>query len=95
LLNYCSEQASGCRVARVAGVESEADLPFAVVQELCTPMVDRLEGLPGPQQDAPSIAFGTLAGPHRVQQLTQRLALAAPAALPGSGSAGGPHHARW
>ncbi|GAA3080539.1 LuxR family transcriptional regulator [Pseudonocardia yunnanensis] len=58
LLNFVSEQASGCRVARVAGVESEADLPFAGLQQLCTPMVDRLDGLPGPQQDALRVAFG-------------------------------------
>ncbi|WP_433298749.1 AAA family ATPase [Pseudonocardia sp. CA-142604] len=58
LLDVVSEQASGCRVARVVGVESEADLPYAGLQRLCTPMVGRLEGLPGPQQDALRIAFG-------------------------------------
>ncbi|HEY4418487.1 MAG TPA: AAA family ATPase, partial [Pseudonocardia sp.] len=62
LLNVVGEQASGCRVARVVGVESEADLPFAGLHQLCTPMLDRLEGLPGPQLDALSIAFGLREG---------------------------------
>ena len=52
LLEYAIERASGCRVARAAGVESEMELAFAGLQQLCAPMLDRLERLPGPQRDA-------------------------------------------
>jgi hypothetical protein len=62
LLDYLVERASGCRVARAAGVQSEMELPFAGLQQLCAPMLDRLERLPGPQRDALSVAFGLSAG---------------------------------
>jgi Thioredoxin like C-terminal domain len=51
LLDYLAEHASGCRVARVAGVESEMELAFAGVHQLCAPMLDHLERLPGPQRE--------------------------------------------
>jgi DNA-binding CsgD family transcriptional regulator len=63
LLDYLAEQASGCRVARVAGVESEMELAFAGVHQLLTPMLDRLERLPGPQGEALWTAFGLRSGP--------------------------------
>ena len=46
LLQYCAQQASGFRVARVTGVESEMELPFAGLHQLCAPMLDRLDALP-------------------------------------------------
>ena len=49
LLDYLVEQASGCRVARAAAVQSEMELAFAGVHQLLTPMLDRLQRLPGPQ----------------------------------------------
>jgi DNA-binding CsgD family transcriptional regulator len=58
LLDYLAEHASGCRVARVAGVESEMELAFAGVHQLLTPMLDRMERLPGPQREALLTAFG-------------------------------------
>jgi DNA-binding CsgD family transcriptional regulator len=58
LLDYLAEHASGCRVARVAGVESEMELAFSGVHQLCAPMLDRLERLPGPQREALATAFG-------------------------------------
>ena len=58
LLAYIAEQASECRIARVAGVESEMELAFAGLHQLCAPMLDGLEALPGPQRDALRIAFG-------------------------------------
>jgi DNA-binding CsgD family transcriptional regulator len=58
LLAYVAEQASECRIARVAGVESEMELAFAGLHQLCAPMLDGLAALPGPQQDALRIAFG-------------------------------------
>jgi DNA-binding CsgD family transcriptional regulator len=58
LLEYLAERAVGCRVARASGVESEMELPFAGLQQLCAPMLDRLEHLASPQQDALRSAFG-------------------------------------
>jgi DNA-binding CsgD family transcriptional regulator len=62
LLGYLIERASGCRIARAAGVESEMELPFAGLHQLCGPMLDRLERLPAPQRDALATAFGLSAG---------------------------------
>src|SRR3954470_22972783 len=58
LLDYLSGRATGCRVARAAGVESEMELAFAGLHQLCAPYLDRVERLPGPQQDALAAAFG-------------------------------------
>src|ERR687892_2010249 len=63
LLEYVLERASGCRVARAAGVQSEMELAFAGLHQLCAPMLDRLDSLPGPQRDALGTAFGLSAGP--------------------------------
>src|ERR1700726_3842142 len=67
VLEYAIESAAGLRVARVAGVESEMELAFASLQQLCAPMLDKLEGLPDPQREALSVAFGlnTGAAPDR------------------------------
>ena len=62
LLDYLAEQASGCRVARAGGVESEMELAFAGVHQLCAPMLDRLERLPVPQGEALRTAFGLSSG---------------------------------
>jgi DNA-binding CsgD family transcriptional regulator len=62
LLDYAIESASGFRVVRVVGVESEMELPFAALQQLCAPLLDRLERLPGPQREALRVAFGLSAG---------------------------------
>src|SRR5882724_1462596 len=58
LLEYVVEQASGCRVARAAGVQSEMELAFAGLHQLCAPMLDRLERLPAPQRGALGTTFG-------------------------------------
>jgi DNA-binding CsgD family transcriptional regulator len=58
LLGYVAEHASECRVARVAGVESEMELAFAGLHQLCVPMLDGLGALPGPQREALRVAFG-------------------------------------
>jgi DNA-binding CsgD family transcriptional regulator len=57
LLDYLRRQASGCRVARTAGVESEMELAFAGLHQLCAPFLSRLEALPAPQRDALATAF--------------------------------------
>jgi DNA-binding CsgD family transcriptional regulator len=58
LLHYCARQASGFRVARTAGVESEMELAFAGLHQLCAPMLGRLEALPLPQRAALGGALG-------------------------------------
>ncbi|PJK20762.1 helix-turn-helix transcriptional regulator [Mycolicibacterium goodii] len=63
LLDYVAEQASDCALARASGVESEMELPYAALHQLCTPMLDHLERLPSPQRDALRTAFGLTAGP--------------------------------
>jgi hypothetical protein len=63
LLEYVVERASGFRVARAAGVEAEVELAFAGLHQLCAPLLDRLEQLPGPQREALATAFGQSAGP--------------------------------
>ena len=62
LLDWVIESAAGLRVARVAGVESEMELAFAALQQLCAPMLDQLAGLPDPQRAALGVAFGLEAG---------------------------------
>jgi hypothetical protein len=62
LLDYCAGGAFGCRLAHVAGVESEFELPFAALHQLCRPMLADLDGLPQPQQQALQAAFGLAAG---------------------------------
>src|ERR1700760_4642959 len=62
LLEYAVESAAGLRVARVAGVESEMELAFAALQQLCAPLPGGLGGLPGPQRYALGVAFGLRAG---------------------------------
>jgi DNA-binding CsgD family transcriptional regulator/tetratricopeptide (TPR) repeat protein len=62
LLDHAVETASGCRTARATGVESEMELSFAGVHQLCGQMLHRLDHLPGPQRDALGAAFGLTAG---------------------------------
>jgi DNA-binding CsgD family transcriptional regulator len=62
LLKHLVQQASGCGIARATGVESEMELAYAGLQQLCAPFVDRLERLPGPQRDALGTAFGLCTG---------------------------------
>src|ERR1700745_3418473 len=62
LLQYAIESASDVRVLRAVGVESEMELAFAALHQLCAPMLGRLEELPGPQRDALATVFGVAAG---------------------------------
>ena len=68
LLDYVAARASGCRVARTAGVQSEMELAYSGLNQLCAPMLDRLDRLPEPQRDALRTAFGLANGaaPDRV-----------------------------
>jgi hypothetical protein len=62
LLEFVVRRPRDCRIARAAGVESEMELAFAGLHQLCGPMLDHLDHLPGPQRDALGTAFGLSAG---------------------------------
>src|SRR5690349_14247665 len=62
LLRRLTAEASGFAVARVAGVESEMELPFAGLHQLCAPVLGRLASLAEPQRRALSVAFGLASG---------------------------------
>ena len=62
LLRYAARQASGFRVAQVAGVEAEMELPFSGIHQLCAPVLDRLDALAQPQQNALNVALGLAPG---------------------------------
>src|SRR5229473_2576893 len=62
LLGYAAETAQDFQVARAEGAESEMELPFAALQQLCGPMLGRLDRLPVPQRDALGVAFGLSSG---------------------------------
>jgi DNA-binding CsgD family transcriptional regulator len=62
LLEHLLSRAAGCRIVRAAGAEPEKELPYAGLQQLCAPMLDRRDALPAPQRDALSTAFGLSGG---------------------------------
>ena len=62
LLGYAADAAQDFLMARAEGVESEMELPFAALQQLCARMMSRLDRLPGPQRDALGVAFGLRSG---------------------------------
>jgi DNA-binding CsgD family transcriptional regulator len=82
LLRQLIAEASGFAVARVAGVESEMELPFAGLHQLCAPMLGRLGSLPEPQRRGLSVAFGLASGdgPDRFLVALAALSLMAEAA---------------
>ena len=63
LLDYLAGQARRCRVARAVGVQTEMELAFAGLHQLCAPMLNHAEHLPVPQREALRTAFGLSAGP--------------------------------
>src|SRR6266700_2451790 len=63
LLECLVESATGLTVVRAVGVESEMELAFASLHQVCGPMLDRLDSLPAPQRDALRVVFGLSAGP--------------------------------
>jgi len=70
LLGYLSEQlsggagqGSGWRVVPAAGVESEIELAYSGLHQLCAPLLDHLGELPPPQRDAIATVFGLADGP--------------------------------
>ena len=62
LLEYAVASAPDMRAVRAAGVESEMELAFAALHQLCVPLLEWLDRLPGPQRDALAITFGLREG---------------------------------
>src|SRR3979490_2779026 len=62
LLEYALEAGEDFRVVRAAGVAGEMELDYAALQQLCSPLLEFVEGLADPQRDALSVAFGLSAG---------------------------------
>ncbi len=62
LLTYLVESASDVTVDRAVGVESDMELAFAGLHQLCGPMLDLLPRLPAPQRQALEIVFGRSSG---------------------------------
>jgi DNA-binding CsgD family transcriptional regulator len=62
LMEFVAEQAGGCRIARVVGVQAEMELPFAGLHQLCSPLLYGRRTLPAPQQEALAVAFGMQEG---------------------------------
>jgi DNA-binding CsgD family transcriptional regulator len=63
LLDYLVAEASGCRVIRAVGVQVEAELAFAGLHQLCSPLLDQLDHLPVPQRASLVTALGLETGP--------------------------------
>jgi DNA-binding CsgD family transcriptional regulator len=62
LLEYAIDSAPDLRLLRAAGVQSEIELAFAGLHQLCAPTLDRLDRLPDPQREALRVAFGMSGG---------------------------------
>lgn len=62
LLRYLRDQATGCRVVTAVGVQSEMELSYAGLHQLCAELLSGLDQLPEPQRDALGTAFGLRAG---------------------------------
>lgn len=63
LLGYLVERTKEFRTVRAAGVQSEMELPFAGLHQICTPLLEQLDRVPAPQAAALRTAFGLAAGP--------------------------------
>jgi DNA-binding CsgD family transcriptional regulator len=63
LLEHLIESASGMTVLRAVGVESEMELAYASLHQLCAPLLNRFERLPPPQREALQVVFGMSVGP--------------------------------
>jgi DNA-binding CsgD family transcriptional regulator len=82
LLEHVAERADGCHVARMVGVQAEMELAFAGLHQLCAPLMDAIQTLPAPQQQALRVAFGLQDGdpPNRFLIALATLGLLAEAA---------------
>src|SRR6202044_2171827 len=62
LLEHLIAAAPELTVVRAVGVESEMELAYASLQQLCGPLLNRLDKLPAPQRQALEVVFGMRAG---------------------------------
>jgi DNA-binding CsgD family transcriptional regulator len=62
LLEFLVERAADCQIVRAAGVESELELAYAALHQLCNPYLDRIDRLAAPQRQALGTAFGLVSG---------------------------------
>lgn len=58
ILDYLTARATDFRVLRIRGAESEMELAYAGLHQLCTPLLNRIDRLPVPQQRALQVALG-------------------------------------
>ncbi|MCT7366672.1 helix-turn-helix transcriptional regulator [Mycolicibacterium llatzerense] len=58
LLRQAAETADGFRRIQVTGVESDMELAYAGLHQLCAPLLHHLDELPTPQREALDVAFG-------------------------------------
>ena len=63
LLDFLGKRATGCRALIVSGVQSEMELAFSALHQLCAPLLDRLAAIPAPQAAALRTTFGLDSGP--------------------------------
>ncbi|MEV4621069.1 AAA family ATPase [Asanoa sp. NPDC049573] len=63
LLDYLGDKGADARIIRVTGVQSEMELAYAGLQQVCVTMLDQVDALPAPQRDALRVAFGLVDGP--------------------------------
>jgi hypothetical protein len=62
LLRFVAGQVAGFRLAEIAGIQAEMELPFAGLHQLCVQMPDQVDTLPPPQRHALLVAFGAASG---------------------------------
>src|SRR4051812_27781186 len=63
LVRYACDEAQGACLVRAVGVESEMELAYNGLHQLCAPLLDRFERLPPPQRTALARVFGLSEGP--------------------------------
>src|SRR3954469_4309939 len=62
LLEHAIASASDVTLLRAVGVESEMELAFAALHQVCAPIHDFVDRLPAPQREALEVTFGVRAG---------------------------------
>src|SRR5262249_34421710 len=62
LMKHLVESGAGLTIVRTAGVESEMELPYASLQQLCAPLLAHLGSIPAPQREALEVVFALNAG---------------------------------
>lgn len=62
LLDYVADRVAGFRVVRTGGVESEMELPYSGLHQLCGPLSGHVGQLPSRMRDGLQVAFGMTDG---------------------------------